>query len=329
MNCTNLEKLKSKIWPKQPAMQVPLEPHNKLSTPLGRFIERLTYKQIALFALCVVLVSAVFFRCTAGGENGLKDNKGGNFGECLYFSVVTFTTVGYGELTPIGWGRLVAGIEVLAGLCLTALLIGKVASERQSALLLLIYTSDQQRRLSGFSDNLEQLITLLKTGMVGKETVEKCMTLTTSLQAYLMFQTHQGRLADFGNGSALRHLYRMMDGFISSLFDALNTSNLDPKVEEGLLKIARRVNRLATIMKVFHGNDGTARSTIQSIKSKMAEIDFWETKAVTPRRLEQVYVLVPPKPWPKHFHKEAAARAGISNALFRNCMNELIKQERI
>lgn len=305
------------------------KPHNKLSTPLGRFIDSLTYKHIAIYVIALISVSAGYFWMAADGKNGLDKNAGENFFECLYFSVITFTTVGYGDLTPIGWGRLVAGVEVIGGLFFTAILIGKIASERQSALLLLIYTSDQQRRLSGFSDDLEQLAKSLKSGLAHKQTTEACLTLTEGLQAYLTFQSHQGRLADFGNGSALRQLYRMMHTFLSSILDSLNTSTLDPKIEISLLKAARRIGRLACIMNNFHPTDGKARATIASIQLKLSEIDSWEAKTVTPRRLEQVYAHVPPKPWPKHFHKAASEKIGISNSLFRNCMNELIKQGRI
>ena len=34
----------------------------------------------------------------------------------LYFSIVTFTTVGYGDITPINWlSRLISGIEMISG----------------------------------------------------------------------------------------------------------------------------------------------------------------------------------------------------------------------
>jgi hypothetical protein len=38
----------------------------------------------------------------------------------LYFSVVTFTTIGYGDYAPLGWLRVPAGFEGLSGLVLTA-----------------------------------------------------------------------------------------------------------------------------------------------------------------------------------------------------------------
>ena len=42
----------------------------------------------------------------------------------IYFSVITFSTIGYGDLSPAGpWSRLLVGIESIAGALLLALLI--------------------------------------------------------------------------------------------------------------------------------------------------------------------------------------------------------------
>ena len=46
-----------------------------------------------------------------------------NFSKSLYFSVVTFTTLGYGDLVPLGVSRLVAAIEAFAGSFTLALFV--------------------------------------------------------------------------------------------------------------------------------------------------------------------------------------------------------------
>ncbi len=38
-----------------------------------------------------------------------------SFGYCAYYSVVTFTTLGYGDMTPFGWSRLLAAFEAFTG----------------------------------------------------------------------------------------------------------------------------------------------------------------------------------------------------------------------
>jgi hypothetical protein len=46
------------------------------------------------------------------------------FLDCLYFSVVTYTSLGFGDQVPVSHARLIAGVEALNGL----LLIGWTAS---------------------------------------------------------------------------------------------------------------------------------------------------------------------------------------------------------
>ena len=48
----------------------------------------------------------------------------GNFWNCLYFSVITFTTLGYGDFQPLeGWSRFFAGSEAFIGAFMMALFV--------------------------------------------------------------------------------------------------------------------------------------------------------------------------------------------------------------
>lgn len=42
------------------------------------------------------------------------------FGNVLYFTIITFTTVGYGDITPLNWMKAVAGLEALLGIFYTS-----------------------------------------------------------------------------------------------------------------------------------------------------------------------------------------------------------------
>jgi voltage-gated potassium channel Kch len=48
----------------------------------------------------------------------------------LYFSAVTFTTVGYGDWHPVGWARFFAATEALSGITImsafTVILVRKI-----------------------------------------------------------------------------------------------------------------------------------------------------------------------------------------------------------
>ena len=43
--------------------------------------------------------------------------------ESLYMSVITYTTVGYGDYLPMGWVRGVAALEALSGVLITPLFL--------------------------------------------------------------------------------------------------------------------------------------------------------------------------------------------------------------
>jgi hypothetical protein len=54
----------------------------------------------------------------AEGWGHLEGNFSGSVWDCAYFSFTTFTTLGFGDITPIGNLRYLTGIESLTGLVL-------------------------------------------------------------------------------------------------------------------------------------------------------------------------------------------------------------------
>ena len=48
----------------------------------------------------------------------LVGNFDGSLYDCFYFSISTYTTVGYGDIEPLGDVRFLAGLEALTGLVL-------------------------------------------------------------------------------------------------------------------------------------------------------------------------------------------------------------------
>ena len=88
--------------------------------------------RVVLFSMALILVCAVAYYFmginSASGilhfsmENTWQQNVN-IFGNCLYYSVVTFTTLGYGDLTPIGWSKALAACEAFAGSFTMALFV--------------------------------------------------------------------------------------------------------------------------------------------------------------------------------------------------------------
>lgn len=55
------------------------------------------------------------------------------FALCCYFSIITFTTVGYGDFQPISWGRAMAGLEAMVGYLVLGILASTSASLLQAS----------------------------------------------------------------------------------------------------------------------------------------------------------------------------------------------------
>ena len=88
--------------------------------------------RVVIFSLLLIFFSSLFyyiFGLRYAGmyrvfslHNSFDDNVIFFF-ECLYYSVVTFTTLGYGDFIPVGFSRLVAALEAFTGSFTIALFV--------------------------------------------------------------------------------------------------------------------------------------------------------------------------------------------------------------
>jgi voltage-gated potassium channel len=89
-------------------------------------------------------------------EHGSNPNVN-NFGDAIYWSVVTTTTVGYGDVTPVtAEGRVIAGLLVFVGIGL----IGVVSAQLTSRLLR-ADDQGQEARLHRMERHIEEMTTVL------------------------------------------------------------------------------------------------------------------------------------------------------------------------
>ncbi|GLX81142.1 ion channel [Thalassotalea eurytherma] len=88
--------------------------------------------RIVGFSILLILICAILYSVTGLNYHGnfyifdinasFKDNINWFF-SCLYYSVVTFTTLGYGDFTPIGVSRAIAAFEAFTGSFTIALFV--------------------------------------------------------------------------------------------------------------------------------------------------------------------------------------------------------------
>jgi len=82
---------------------------------------------VTFFAHAVEIVAygiALYLLVSHGIGGGLKGSEDFSVADCIYFSAETYTSIGFGDVTPFGAIRLLIGAEALNGL----LLIGWSAS---------------------------------------------------------------------------------------------------------------------------------------------------------------------------------------------------------
>lgn len=103
----------------------------RYSPAVSTLIHVLSQERRALFGtllllLCVMCMSAEFMYIA---EGHVQPNVFGTLPDCMYWAIVTLTTVGYGDKVPITQiGRLIAGVTMIFGLGLFALPVGIISA---------------------------------------------------------------------------------------------------------------------------------------------------------------------------------------------------------
>ncbi len=82
-----------------------------------------------LFYLALVPIFAVIYWALPDGQFRIPDGSGTEFGSWIYYSIVTITTLGFGDYTPAhGWAQTFTAVEVGFGLVVMGLFLNSVGS---------------------------------------------------------------------------------------------------------------------------------------------------------------------------------------------------------
>jgi len=90
---------------------------------------RLTDSQLIIIRIVITIFTIILI---ASGliwtvENKINPGQFSNIWEAMYFAIVTITTVGYGDITPISWqGRAITILMILSGIALIPWQLGKL-----------------------------------------------------------------------------------------------------------------------------------------------------------------------------------------------------------
>lgn len=325
-------------------------PHSKefLTTRLGRIVDAASYPLILVLVFVTLEYSTLYFYFSSE-KNGIILRTNDNAPElinAIYFSVLTFTSLGYGEFTPQGYGKLIAVAVLLSGLILVALLIGKIASERQFSISLLLYTSDCQRRLKGFCEDLKRITKELAENIAKPNPVllgngiEEMQNLIETINKYVTFHAHQARLAHFGNDSALKALYVEMLAAQKVCALAFQSPCADERGSSRCIRCVVKITKITALLTMFQGeSEGKRASRIErpspdlvAMKNTVADLRIWAFTHPSPWLLSKIIPLTPAESvatWSKDLHERIASELGISKKLARRCVDNLIAQKKV
>ena len=118
---------------------------------LTYLIEEVSLRVYLLAFAVVVLGCGWLYSFLTAHGHGVNNSPLG-FLDGVFFSVVTVTSLGYGDLYPVGFSRVIAGAEVLFGLAFMGIMIAKVTSRRLTYHVRRLFVSDAQQRLDDFAE---------------------------------------------------------------------------------------------------------------------------------------------------------------------------------
>jgi inward rectifier potassium channel len=103
----------------------PFHPYNAYHTLLSLPIPRLLALMAAGYVATNLLFASLYWLAGPGAIAGTADAPLGRFEDCMFFSVQTLATIGYGRLVPIARpANLLVSVEALVGLLGFAILSG-------------------------------------------------------------------------------------------------------------------------------------------------------------------------------------------------------------
>ena len=128
---------------------------------------------IVFFVVAIVAFGIAYWLLTPCGH-GIGQNLESlpeiTFFKSIYFSIITVSSLGYGDMHPMGYSKAFACIEVLMGLAMIGIMIAKVTSRSMSHQISRLFSSDAQKRLDDIaakfdasSDELEAIIPKITT----------------------------------------------------------------------------------------------------------------------------------------------------------------------
>ncbi len=125
---------------------------------LHTWIDRLSFPHIFTLWMAIIIAFGLAYFFFSNGQSYLhyaqQNSNVNTLKDMVYFSFVTATTTGFGDIVPVGTFKLLAIFEVLFGLLLIALVTSKLVSIKQDVILTELYEFSFEEKLNRLRSSL-------------------------------------------------------------------------------------------------------------------------------------------------------------------------------
>jgi len=191
--------------------------------------QRSTWQLFVIWIGTILLSGFCYWLGAYLGKRGLleggvvvgADLKG--FASAIYFSFVTATSIGYGDIVPVGAARVIAVAEAIAALLIFGAVVAKFVSHRQDELVSEIHRITFEERLDRVETNLHMVISEMLAITAMCEAKAPLNRISTRLEsAAILFSGELRTTRDLLYQPRLAVEEGVLGGILASLASALN-----------------------------------------------------------------------------------------------------------
>ncbi len=156
-------------------------------------LSTLKFFHIFLVWMSVIIIFGLLYFTAQSNTSYLlhnvKETKVNNVMDSIYFSFITATSTGFGDIVPVGIFKIVAIIEIVFGLLLLAFVTSKLVSLKQDVILSEIYDISFHERINElrssllvFRQNLNRVITRIDDKKLKKKELKELYSYISPLE---------------------------------------------------------------------------------------------------------------------------------------------------
>ncbi|MBN2095668.1 MAG: cation:proton antiporter [Candidatus Aenigmarchaeota archaeon] len=163
---------------------------------LQTWVDKLTFTRIFALWFFVIFSFGLIYFYGQTPENSLIYQNGGsvnNLMDTIYFSFISATTTGYGDILPFGLFKILAIIEVVCGWLLLAAVTTRLISVKQDIIIGELYKASLRSEISGlrtalrlFRQNIDDFIIRMEEGALKKRSLNDLSRYLASFEENLL-----------------------------------------------------------------------------------------------------------------------------------------------